>query len=331
MILVFPAAVPDEVLAAAERAVRRAGGDPRRMVAGERPAIDARGADVAALGRPEGVEWVLADGPTYPRAAKTSARARSVVRVGDVAAIGDGRLTLVAGPCAVESESQLEACARAVVAAGGTLLRGGVFKPRTSPYSFQGLGVDALATLAAVARRHGLGVVTEVLDTADVAAVAEHADLLQVGSRNMQNFALLRAVGRAGKPVLLKRGMSATLDDWLSAAEYVLDAGNPDVVLCERGVRSFDPAARNLLDLASVPLLRERTHLPVVVDPSHGVGVRRWIRPLARASKAVGAHGILVEVHPNPPEAKSDADQALTFDDFATIMADLAAMPSFDD
>jgi 3-deoxy-7-phosphoheptulonate synthase len=172
--------------------------------------------------------------------------------------------------------------------------------------------------------------VSEVMSLDQVERMARSVDVLQIGARNMQNFDLLKAVGRTTKPVLLKRGLSATLDELLAAAEYVLSEGNPHVILCERGIRTFETSTRNTLDLSAVPVLRERTHLPIVVDPSHGVGVRRWIRPLARAAKAVGAHGIIVEVHPNPKEAKSDADQALTFDDFAAIMADLAAIPRFD-
>lgn len=197
--------------------------------------------------------------------------------------------------------------------------RGGAFKPRTSPYSFQGLGDDGLRLLRAAADRHGLAVVTEVLDPASVGLVAEYADMLQIGSRNMQNSALLRAVGRQTRPVLLKRGMSATLEEWLLAAEYIADAGNEDIVLCERGVRTFDPASRNLLDLAAVPLLRERTHLPIAVDPSHGVGVRSAIAPMAMAAVAGGADALMVECHPEPGTARSDGFQALTPSELAVL------------
>jgi 3-deoxy-7-phosphoheptulonate synthase len=207
------------------------------------------------------------------------------------------------------------------------MLRGGAFKPRTSPYAFQGLGWEGVELLAEAGRATGLPTVSEVMTIDQVERMARQIDVLQIGARNMQNFDLLKAVGRTGKPVLLKRGLSATIDELLAAAEYILAEGNPNVILCERGIRTFEPATRNTLDLSAVPVLRERSHLPVFVDPSHGVGVRRWIRPLCRAAKAVGAHGILVEVHPNPPEAKSDKEQALTFDDFAHIVGDLDRIP----
>jgi len=211
--------------------------------------------------------------------------------------------------------------------AGATMLRGGAYKPRTSPYAFQGMGEAALELLAATRAETGLPIVTEVMDTRQVDTVCRYADMLQIGARNMQNFALLAEVGKTKKPVLLKRGLSATIRELLMAAEYVMASGNQDVVLCERGIRTFETATRNTLDLSAVPVLRERSHLPVLVDPSHGVGVRRWIAPLCRAAKAVGAHGLLLEVHPNPAEAKCDADQALTFADFRTIVAELARIP----
>ena len=321
MILLVAADSSVAVVEEIERAVRRAGGDPSRLTAGGELAIAARGADPARLGRPEGVRAILRAASPYPRAARDpEARTThtTVVRIGDVP-FGGREVVLVAGPCAVESPEQVDACARAVAAAGGRVLRGGAWKPRSSPYAFQGHGETALVWLADAARRHGLAVVSEVLDPATVPTVAAHVDALQIGSRNMQNAPLLRAAGRSGKPVLLKRGMSATLDEWLLAAEYVLDAGNPHVVLCERGVRSFDPAARNLLDLAAVPLLRARTHLPIVVDPSHGVGVRSAVAPMALAAIAAGADGVLVECHPDPGRARSDAYQALDLDELASL------------
>jgi 3-deoxy-7-phosphoheptulonate synthase len=207
------------------------------------------------------------------------------------------------------------------------MLRGGAFKPRTSPYAFQGLGWDAVTLLAEASRASGLPTVSEVMSIDQVDRMAASVDLLQIGARNMQNFDLLKAVGKCERPVLIKRGMAASIDELLAAAEYVLSEGNPNVILCERGIRTFETATRNTLDLSAIPVLRERTHLPVLVDPSHGVGVRRWIAPLCRAAKAVGAHGLLLEVHPNPAEAKCDADQALTFSDFAHIMEELARIP----
>jgi len=248
----------------------------------------------------------------------------TVVRLRNGAAFGGAALAICAGPCAVESHEQIEATASAVARAGANVLRGGAFKPRTSPYAFQGLRREGLELLRAAADRHGLAAVTEVLDPRDVEPVASYADMLQIGSRNMQNFALLKEVGLSGKPVLLKRGFAATVDEWLMAAEYVLAEGNPNVVLCERGVRSFDAATRNLLDLAVVPLLAELTHLPVIVDPSHGTGLARLVEPMALAGVAAGADGVLVEVHPDPASAVSDGPQSITFDRFGALVARIA-------
>ena len=262
----------------------------------------------------------------FPLVARASRPGGSIVRVGAVS-IGDGSFTIVGGPCSVESREQILLTARGVVERGAVMLRGGAFKPRTSPYAFQGLGWDGVDLLAEAGRATGMPTVSEVMTIDQVERMAERIDMLQIGARNMQNFDLLKAVGRAGRPVLLKRGLSATIDELLAAAEYILSEGNPNVVLCERGIRTFEPSTRNTLDLSAVPVLRERTHLPIFVDPSHGVGVRRWVRPLARAAKAVGADGLLIEVHSNPPEAKSDKEQALTFDDFAQIVHDLERIP----
>lgn len=269
---------------------------------------------------PSAINWPKAARPCRPNGTRVPVR--------DIA-IGGEDFVVIAGPCSVESREQVMATAQAVHARGARLLRGGVFKPRTNPYAFQGLGWEGLDLLAEAGRASGLPTVSEVMSVDQVERMARAVDVLQIGARNMQNFDLLRAVGRTTTPVLLKRGMSASLDELLAAAEYILSGGNPHVVLCERGIRTFETATRNTLDLSAVPVLRERSHLPVIVDPSHGVGVRRWIKPLARAAKAVGAHGILVEVHPNPPDAKSDAEQALTFDDFADIMAELDRIPRF--
>jgi len=233
--------------------------------------------------------------------------------------IGDGTLSLMAGPCSVESREQLFETADAVKAAGATVLRGGAFKPRTSPYSFQGLGVEGLRYLAEARERTGLPVITEVMEPSDVGVVAEHADILQVGTRNMQNFPLLTAVGRVGRPVMLKRGLAATIEEWLMSAEYILSTGNRDVILCERGIRTFDTYTRNTLDLTAVPLLHHLTHLPVIVDPSHATGKRWLVRPMALAGVAAGADGIMVEVHPRPDEAWSDGEQSLTLEQFRVL------------
>ena len=244
----------------------------------------------------------------------------TVVRVLD-AVVGDGSLTMMAGPCSVESRDQLFATADAVRAAGATILRGGAFKPRTSPYSFQGLGVEALRYLAEARERTGLPVITEVMEPNQVDIVAEYADILQIGTRNMQNYSLLTAVGRVARPVMLKRGYGATVEEWLMAAEYIVSSGNPSVILCERGIRTFETYTRNTLDLAAVPLLHHLTHLPVIVDPSHATGKRWLVKPLAIGAVAVGADGVMVEVHPDPKEALSDAEQQLTLEQFADLMA----------
>ncbi len=245
------------------------------------------------------------------------------VRVGNVE-IGGPEFAVIAGPCAVESEGQMREAASAVARAGARLLRGGAFKPRTSPYAFQGLGEEGLRLLAEAGRASGLPTVTEVITAEDVPLVASYADVLQVGARNAQNFALLKALGSCGKPVLLKRGMSTTVDELLLAAEYVVAHGNPDVILCERGIRTFETATRNTLDLNAVAVLKTRSHLPVIVDPSHGTGRRELIGPLAKAAAAVGADGLIVEVHPTPETALSDGAQSLTPEEFAVVMRDLA-------
>jgi 3-deoxy-7-phosphoheptulonate synthase len=250
---------------------------------------------------------------------------RSVIRVGGVA-IGPETVTIIAGPCTVETPEQTLAAARMAQAAGAALLRGGAFKPRTSPYAFQGLGEAGLRILAEVRAETGLPVVTEVIDPASVDLVCSYADMLQVGTRSMQNFALLQAVGAAGKPVLLKRGMNATIEEWLMAAEYIAQRGNLDIVLCERGIRTFETATRNTLDISAVPVAQRLSHLPVIVDPSHSGGRRDLVVPLSRAAIAVGADGIIVDVHPEPAMAMCDGDQALVHDDIRELGRSAAAL-----
>jgi 3-deoxy-7-phosphoheptulonate synthase len=249
-------------------------------------------------------------------AAENANGERTVIDVGG-RKLGGESFALIAGPCTVESREQTLDTARAVKAAGATLLRGGAYKPRTSPYAFQGLGQEGLRLLAEAKAETGLPVVTELMDAADIDAVIEVADVVQIGARNMQNYPLLAEIGRCGKPVLLKRGLSATLDELLMAAEYVLKEGNPDVILCERGIRTFETAYRFTLDLMAVPVLKQLTHLPVIVDPSHAAGRRELVTPLSLAAAAVGADGIIVEVHPNPDEAICDGPQQLRTEDFA--------------
>jgi 3-deoxy-7-phosphoheptulonate synthase len=248
----------------------------------------------------------------------------------NVANIQVGRdFIVIAGPCSVESENQLLETARAVKAAGADMLRGGAFKPRTSPYDFQGLGIQGLKILEKAKQETGLPIVTEVVDPRDVSWVAEFADVLQIGTRNMQNFSLLKEVGRAGRPVLLKRGMHSTLVEWLNCAEYVLSEGNPDVILCERGIRTFETYTRNTLDLSAVPAIKELSHLPIIIDPTHSTGRLSLIASMSMAAVAAGADGMIIEVHHKPAEALCDADQALTPHTFSSIMKRLRPLKSF--
>ncbi len=240
--------------------------------------------------------------------------------------IGGAELFVCGGPCSIESEQQLEACAVTIKTAGAQALRGGAFKPRTSPYEFQGMGEQGLKLLQQCGERHGLITISEVMDPSQVELVAHYIDILQVGSRNMQNFHLLKELGKMGKPVLLKRGFSATYQDLLMAAEYILSEGNPHVMLCERGIRTFETHTRNTLDLNAVPVLKELSHLPVIIDPSHGTGLRSLVTPMARAAVAAGAHGIIIETHPEPDRSISDAQQTLSFDAFRQLMHEVSVL-----
>ena len=279
------------------------------------------------LGSRAGVLEVIRVSVPFKLVSREHHPARSVIRVGGVP-IGPDTLTVIAGPCAVESAEQTLLAARMAKAAGASMLRGGAFKPRTSPYSYQGLGEDGLRILADVRDETGLPVVTEVIDPGSVEMVASYADMLQVGARNMQNFALLQAVGSAGRPVLLKRGFSATIEEWLSAAEYIAQRGNLDIVLCERGIRTFETATRNTLDISAVPVVQRLSHLPVIVDPSHSGGRRDLVLPLTRAAIAVGADGLIIDVHPEPKAALCDGDQALVESDIRQIADVVAVLPS---
>ena len=287
---------------------------------------DERGkARLQALEALAGVERVVPILQPFKLASRETRPARTVVRVGSLE-IGGDRLHVMAGPCSVESEEQILAVARAVREAGATILRGGAFKPRTSPYAFQGLAEEGLRLLAAAREATGLKVVTEVLNPRDLDLVARYADIVQVGARNVQNFALLKEVGEIRKPILLKRGMSTTIQEYLMSAEYILSAGNYDVILCERGIRTFETATRFTLDLNAVPVLQKLTHLPIIVDPSHGTGHREYVPALAKAAVAVGADGLMIEVHPKPDEALSDGIQSLKPARFAALMSELQAV-----
>lgn len=257
--------------------------------------------------------------------ARTDGRRSTVVRVGDIA-IGGDEFVVMAGPCAVESERQVLDTAVSVAQAGARILRGGAYKPRSSPYSFQGMGVEGLKILSKARECTGLAIITEVMSETDVELVAEYADIMQVGARSMENFSLLERLGACGRPVLLKRGMTATLEDLLRSAQFLVACGNPNVILCERGIRTFETATRNTFDVAAVPVLKTVSHLPVIVDPSHAAGVRVLVPILARAAVVVGADGLLVEVHPHPDKAASDGEQSLTFEQFDAMMADLSPL-----
>ncbi|MEU6456760.1 phospho-2-dehydro-3-deoxyheptonate aldolase BagF/FevY [Streptomyces sp. NPDC047065] len=323
VIVMAPHATPSDVAAVVAR-VESAGGEAfvsrgtSRTVVGLVGDVEQFG--TLSLGALRGVAEVVRISVPYKLISRESHPDRSVVRVGG-APIGPGAPTLIAGPCAVETPEQTLRAALMARAAGATILRGGAFKPRTSPYAFQGLGEDGLRILADVRAETGLPVVTEVVDAHDVELVASYADMLQIGTRNAQNFALLQAVGDVGRPVMLKRGMSGTIEEWLMAAEYVAQRGNLDIVLCERGIRTFETATRNTLDIAAVPLVQRLSHLPVIVDPSHSGGRRDLVLPLTRAALAVGADGVIVDVHPDPATALCDGPQALVHEDLAELGA----------
>lgn len=257
--------------------------------------------------------------PKIRLAIKNRESHKTIIRVDDVN-IGGDEIAVMAGPCSVESMDQMILAAHAVKEAGAQILRGGAYKPRTNPYSFQGLGKKGLELLALARDETGLPIVTEVMSPEDVELVEAYTDILQIGSRNMQNFPLLKKVGRANKPVLLKRGMSATFNEWLGCAEYILNEGNPDVILCERGIRTFEQMTRNTLDISAAPIIHQISHLPVIIDPSHGTGTRSLVEPMAKAAIAAGADGVMIEVHPHPDEALCDGAQSLSPDEFQSLM-----------
>jgi 3-deoxy-7-phosphoheptulonate synthase len=273
-----------------------------------------------------GVAQVIHVTRPYKQVSREWKHESTVVTIAPGVAFGTSDIPIIAGPCSVESERQIVTAARQVAAAGAAALRGGAFKPRSSPYSFQGLGKRGLELLQLAQRETGLPIVTEALDEEGAHIVAEYADCIQVGARNMQNYSLLRAVGRVGKPVLLKRGMAATITDLLLSAEYILAEGNDRVILCERGVRSFDTATRNLLDLTAIPLVQKLSHLPIIADPSHGTGLRDKVAPMARAAIAAGADGVIIEVHPDPDRALSDGGQSLFPEQFVDLVGELRAI-----
>ncbi|MBI2415662.1 MAG: 3-deoxy-7-phosphoheptulonate synthase [Candidatus Kerfeldbacteria bacterium] len=307
--------------------VRQLGLQPVLLEGTERNVIavigDERILDVPVLNAMTSVEKVMPVLAPFKLASREHAKTKTVITVAPNVSIGGTRLAIMAGNCAVETLDVSLRTAQAVQHAGATIQRGGAFKPRTSPYSFQGLGEEGLFILREVKKQTGLPIITEVLDPRQIELVAEHADILQVGTRNMQNFELLRELGNCGKPVLLKRGMAATLDEFLMSAEYILSSGNPNLILCERGIRTYETATRNTLDISAIPVLKVKTHLPVIVDPSHAAGKRAYVAALAKAAIAAGADGLLLDVHPDPARSLVDADQALSFEQFDDLMTDI--------
>ncbi|MER5768578.1 3-deoxy-7-phosphoheptulonate synthase [Streptomyces sp. NPDC001985] len=321
VVVMVPEATQEEIDTVVQL-VRAAGGDAfvsrgvSRTIVGLVGDVD--DFEALNLGSRSGVLQVMRVSVPYKLVSREHHPARSVIRVGGVP-IGPDTLSVIAGPCAVETYEQTLEAVLMAKRAGASMLRGGAFKPRTSPYSYQGLGEKGLRILAEVREETGLPVVTEVIDPGSVDMVASYADMLQVGARNMQNFALLQAVGRAGRPVLLKRGFSATIEEWLSAAEYIAQRGNLDIVLCERGIRTFETSTRNTLDISAVPVVQRLSHLPVIVDPSHSGGRRDLVLPLTRAAIAAGADGVIIDVHPEPKSARCDGDQALVASDLREV------------
>jgi 3-deoxy-7-phosphoheptulonate synthase len=327
MLIVMRHGATDEEIAQVAAAIAEMGYEARVMPGRQRTTVGVVGndgrVDPSRLAGLAGVQECIPVTKPYKQVSREWRPQPTIIQLAGGVTIGGDDVAVMAGPCSVESEKQILAAARAVRDAGATLLRGGAFKPRSSPYSFQGLGRKGLALLARAREETGLLIVTEAMDPEGLDAVAEVADVVQIGARNMQNYSLLKQAGRAGKPVLLKRGLAATIQELLLSAEYILAEGNPDVILCERGVRTFDSATRNLFDLAAVAVVHGLSHLPIVADPSHGTGHRDMVIPMARAAVAAGADGLLIEVHPNPEQALSDGAQSLYPAQFAQMMRDV--------
>ncbi len=330
MVIVMKAGTPQGQIDHVLDRIRELGYTPHIISGVERVVIGAVGGDsgkdqLQSLETYDGVESVVPILKPFKLASAEVKPERSVIRIAGGVEIGGNKLCIMAGPCSVESEEQMLEVAQSVKASGAHMLRGGAYKPRTSPYSFQGHAEDGLKLLAKAREVTGLPFITEVMDTADVELVAEYADIVQIGTRNTQNFSLLKKVGECNKPVFLKRGLATTINEWLMSAEYILSKGNPDVILCERGIRTFETATRNTMDLSAIPVLNELTHLPVILDPSHGTGYRRFVSPMAMASIAAGADGLMIEVHNDPENAWSDGPQSLDLPMFQAMMTQMKA------
>jgi 3-deoxy-7-phosphoheptulonate synthase len=330
MLVVMKHGASQEEVDAVVAVIREMGYEARPMPGTQRTAVGLVGNDgrvdgsrIEAL---SGVAQVIHVTQPYKQVSREWRPENTLVKIAPGVSVGGNEVVVIAGPCSVESEDQIVTAARLVREAGATCLRGGAFKPRSSPYSFQGLGRRGLELLALARQETGLAIVTEAMDEEGAELVAEYGDVIQIGARNMQNYSLLRFVGRLDKPVLLKRGLAATIGELLLSAEYVLAAGNPNVILCERGVRTFDTVTRNMLDLTAIPIVQGLSHLPIIADPSHGTGIRDKVIPMARAAVAAGAHGILVEVHPNPERALSDGAQSLYPEQFAQLVRELRSI-----
>ena len=327
MLIVMRHGATEEEIQRVVTVIREMGYQARPMPGAQRTAVGLVGndgrVDPSRLEGLAGVQEVIHVSKPYKQVSREWKPENTTVRLPAGVTVGGTDVVAIAGPCSVESERQILEAARLVREAGAVILRGGAFKPRTSPYSFQGLGRPALKLLARAREETGLLICTEAMDSEGVGWVAEVADIIQIGARNMQNFSLLRAAGRAGKPVLLKRGISATITELLLSAEYLLAEGNQEVILCERGVRGFDTATRNLFDISAIPVVQKLSHLPIIADPSHGTGLRDKVIPMARAAVAAGADGVMIEVHPNPEEAMSDGAQSLFPDQFAQLMREV--------
>lgn len=329
MIIVMERLVPEEQIKMVEKKLEEKGFNVHLSKGVERTIIGAIGertqAIMDAIETMAGVEKVVPIVQPFKMASKEFKSHSTTVKVGDQV-IGDGSIQLIAGPCAVEGWDKFLEVAQMVKEAGATMLRGGAFKPRTSPYSFQGLEEEGLKILAEARRVTGLPVVSEIMDPRMIDTVASYVDVMQVGARNMQNFFLLRELGKCNKPILLKRGPSATIEEWIMAAEYIISSGNEQVIMCERGIRTFENYTRNTLDLSAVPIIKQLTHLPVIVDPSHGTGKWRLVEPMAMAAVGAGSDGLIVEVHQNPSEAMSDGPQSLTPENFRTMVKKVRKM-----
>ncbi len=330
MIIVLKAGVQEEEIQEAVHRVEQMGYKAHILRGVERSVIaaigDERGkAQLQALEALRSVESVVPILQPYKLASRETKPEESVIEIAEGIRVGGEKIVVMAGPCSVESQEQTLTTAQAVKKAGADVLRGGAFKPRTSPYSFQGMAEEGLKILAEAREKTGLAVVTEVMEAKDIELICKYADILQIGARNVQNFALLKEIGKVDKPILLKRGMMTTITEFLMSAEYILSEGNPNVILCERGIRTFETSTRNTLDLSAVPVLREKTHLPIIVDPSHGTGYWQYVAPMSYAAIAAGADGLLIEVHPHPEDAMSDGGQSLKPDKFAELMKNLAA------